>query len=168
MHFTKVKSLFLRFSLKSSFYNFRISSFKKSFKNPFKMKLEHLKNRCQKHILFWYRLFRILASILEGLGPPSWSQIGRLGLPGRSQKPPKSNLLGACVQDACQEAPKWLPGSPRRRFLKDFPWIWEPFFVTFGCKNWFSWPKLQVSHVLVEWRHHLKNTFLQTSSHMSS
>ena len=63
----------------------------------------------------------------------NWGQIGRLGLPGRSQKPP--NLLGACVQDACQVAPKRLPKSPRRCFLKDFRWIWEPFFIIFGCEN---------------------------------
>ena len=40
--------------------------------------------------------------------------------PGAPRTLPKSNLLGACVQDAFQEALKWLPRSPRRRFLEDF------------------------------------------------
>ena len=41
-----------------------------------------------------------------GLGPPSWSQIGHLGLPEPFPKPPKSSLLVACVQDGAQGAPK--------------------------------------------------------------
>ena len=67
------------------------------------MKPEHLKKRCQKHVIFGHRLFRVPASILEGLEPPSWRQIGRLGTPGRSQKSPKSNILGTCVRDACKK-----------------------------------------------------------------
>ena len=38
------------------------------------------KNRCQKRIDFSCRFFSILASILEPLGPPSWSQVGHLGV----------------------------------------------------------------------------------------
>ena len=138
MHFTKVKSLFLKFSLKACSYNVCAFSFKKTAKNPSKMKSEHLKKRCQKHVIFGHRLFRVLASILGGLGPPSWTQIGRLGLPGRSQKSSKSNFWGACVQDACKEAPKMSPRSPRRRILDDFRRIWDRFFLIFACKNQFS------------------------------
>ena len=135
MHFTQVKSLFLRFSLKTCFVHFRACFFKKSSKNPSKLKPEHLKKRCQKHVIFGHRLFRVPASILEGLEPPSWRQIGRVGIPGRSQKSPKSNILGTGVQDARKKTLKKSPRSPRRRFLEDFRWIWEPFFVIFGCEN---------------------------------
>ena len=141
MHFTQVKALFLRFSLKTCFVNFRAFFFKKSSKNPSKMKPEHLKKRCQKHVIFGHRLFRVPASILEGLEPPSWRQIGRLGTPGRSQKSPKSNILGTCVQDACKKILKKSPRSPRRRLLYGFQRIWEPFFFVFvqkGNKEYFG------------------------------
>ena len=65
-----------------------------------------------------------------GGGPPlggvqwNWSQIGRFGLPGPSPKLPKSSLLGACAQDASQEAPKWIQkgsqGGPRVDFRRIF------------------------------------------------
>ena len=138
MHFSLAESLSLRLSLKTCFYKFRTFSCKKSSKNPSKIKPGRLKKRCQKHVIFGHRLFRVLASILESLGPPSWRQNGRLGLPVRSQKSPKSNFLGACVQDACKEAPKMSPRSPRRRILDDFRRIWERFCIIFGYKNQFS------------------------------
>ena len=48
-------------------------------KNPSKTRSEPFKNRCQKYVVFYHRFFRVSASILEGLGPPSWSQVGRFG-----------------------------------------------------------------------------------------
>ena len=120
MHLTKEKALFLRFSLKTCFVNFRAFFFKKSSKNPSKMKPEHLKKRCQKHVIFGHRLFRVPASILEGLEPPSWKQIGRLGTPGRSQKSPKSNILGTGVQDARKKTLKKSSRSPRLDFWMVF------------------------------------------------
>ena len=54
----------------------------------------------------WHRLVSVLASILEGFGHPTWGQIGYLGVPRWLWKLAKSNFWGACVQDACQEAPK--------------------------------------------------------------
>ena len=99
-------------------------SSKKSSQNPSKMRSGHLKNRCQKHIILLHRVFRIFASILGGLGPPSWSQVGHFWLPGSSLEPLKSNLSGVCAQDASQEAPKWLQkgsqGGPRGRFWSIF------------------------------------------------
>ena len=49
---------------------------KKPTKNPSKTTSEPFKNRCQKCIVFQHRFFRVSASILEGLGPPRWSQVG--------------------------------------------------------------------------------------------
>ena len=49
---------------------------KKPTKNPSKTTSEPFKNRYQKCIVFQHRFFRVSASILEGLGPPSWSQVG--------------------------------------------------------------------------------------------
>ena len=117
-------------------------------------------------------------SIFSGLGldfGTSWASkmepIVRLGLPGRSQKPPKPINLGACVQDTFQEALRCLQkGSqrvPRGRFWEDFSIIWEPFFDVFGFQNPSSQPILQVSYLLAGWRHHFKSTYWKTSSHMS-
>ena len=93
---------------------------KKPTKNPPKTRSEAFRNRCRKRVVFQHRFFRLSDSILEPLGPPTWSQVGRLELPAPFQKPPKSNLLGRCAQDAAQEGARWLPRSPRRRFFDDF------------------------------------------------
>ena len=37
---------------------------------------EPLQNRFPKRVVFQHRFFRVLASILEVLGPPRWSQVG--------------------------------------------------------------------------------------------
>ena len=136
------------------------------------MKPEHLKKRCQKHVIFWHRLFRALASILEGLGPPSWSQIGRLGLPGRSQKPQKSNLLGICVPDASQEAPEWLQRGSKEGPEVDFRRIFDRFGSLFSL-----FLAVKVDYLNRNFRYHIYllsdtitwkvHTLIQSSSHMS-
>ena len=68
----------------------------------------------------------------ECLRPPNWSQMGRLGLPGPSPKPPKSSFLGACVQDASQEAPKWLQRGPKEGPEVDFWSIFDGFGSLFS------------------------------------
>ena len=52
---------------------------KKPTKNPSKTRPEPLQNRCWKCVVFQHRFFRVLASILEPLGPPTWSQVGHFG-----------------------------------------------------------------------------------------
>ena len=91
------------------------------------MKSELFKNQCQKPCFLWHRLFRVLDSILEGLRPPSWSQIGRLRLPGPFPKPSKSNLLDTFCQDASQEVPKWLQRAPKEGPEVDFQKIFDGF-----------------------------------------
>ena len=49
---------------------------KKPTKNPPKTRSEPFKNRYQKCVVFQHRFFRVLASILQPLGPPRWSQVG--------------------------------------------------------------------------------------------
>ena len=44
---------------------------KKPIQNPPKTRSDPLKNRCQKRCFFQHRFFRVSASILEPLGPPS-------------------------------------------------------------------------------------------------
>ena len=94
--------------------------FKKPAKNRFKTMSEPFKNRCKKRVVFHHRFFWALASNLEPLG----LQVGCLGLPRPSPKHSKSSLVGARVQDASQEAPKWLQkesqGKPRAQFSKVF------------------------------------------------
>ena len=53
---------------------------KKPTKNQSKTTSEPFKNRCQKCVVFQHRFFRVSASILEGLGAPTWSQVGYFGL----------------------------------------------------------------------------------------
>ena len=55
----------------------RPKTFQKSSQNPSKTRSEPFKNRCRKRVDFQHRFFEILASIWEGLGPPTWSQVGR-------------------------------------------------------------------------------------------
>ncbi len=49
---------------------------KKPTKNLSKTMSEPFQNRCQKRVVSQHRFFRVSASILEGLGPPTWSQVG--------------------------------------------------------------------------------------------
>ena len=49
---------------------------KKPTKNQSKTTSEPFKNRCQKCVVFQHRFFRVSASILEPLGPPTWSHVG--------------------------------------------------------------------------------------------
>ena len=49
---------------------------KKRPKNLPKTRSDPLKNRCQQRCFFQHRFFKVSASILEGLGPPTWSQVG--------------------------------------------------------------------------------------------
>ena len=53
---------------------------KKLTKNPSKTRSESFQNRCLKRVVFQHRFFRVSASILEGLGPPSWNQVCHFGL----------------------------------------------------------------------------------------
>ncbi len=54
--------------------------FKKPTKNLSKTTSEPFQNRCQKCVVFRHRFFRVSASILKPLGPPTWSQVGHFGL----------------------------------------------------------------------------------------
>ena len=49
-------------------------------KNPSKTRPKPLKNWCWKCAIFYHRIFRVGASILEPLGAPSWNQVGHFGL----------------------------------------------------------------------------------------
>ena len=66
--------------------------FKKPTENPSKTGSEPFQNRCQKHVVFQHRFFRVSASILEGLGLPTWSQVGFKTLKFRVRKPLLSDL----------------------------------------------------------------------------
>ena len=92
INFPLGKLMFLRFLLKTHFCNFRTFFFEKLPKNPSKTKPGRLKNRCQKYVVFRHEFFRVLISILEPLGPPSWSQVGYFGLKKLGAVLPKSLL----------------------------------------------------------------------------
>ena len=67
-------------------------SSQKRTKNPSKTMSEPLKNRCRKRVVFQHRFFGVSASILEGLGPPRWSQVGSQG-PAKLLDKPLFTLL---------------------------------------------------------------------------
>ena len=71
--FLQYKMALGRFSSCCFFHGFGIQ---KPSKNLLKTMPGRPKNRSRKHVVFEYRFFRILASILEALGPPTWSQVG--------------------------------------------------------------------------------------------
>ena len=79
INFASTGARFLRFSLKSCFCYLQAFSVNKTYQKPFQNGSEPLKNRCQKHIVFQHRFFRVSAWILEGLEPPRWSQVGQKG-----------------------------------------------------------------------------------------
>ena len=60
---------------------------KKPTKNLSKTTSEPFQNRCRKRVVFQHRFFRVSASILEGLGPPTWSQVRRAACSARRVKP---------------------------------------------------------------------------------
>ena len=66
--------------------------------------------------------------VFNGIG----AKLLAFGLPRRSPKPPKSNLLEACVQDASQKPPKWLQRDPKKSPKVDFRRIFD------RCRNLFS------------------------------
>ena len=103
INFPLGKLMFLRFLLKTHFCNFRTFFFEKWPKNPSKTKPGRLKNRCQKYVVFRHRFFRVLVSISEPLGPPSWSQVGHFGL----------KKLGGAPSWAFLELPGWILEAPR-------------------------------------------------------
>ena len=111
---------FVNFSHNSVYRFEHTFSVQKTYQKPFQNEVRTLPKSMTKTCCFLTSIVSGLELILEGLGLPSWSQVERLGLPAPSQKPPKSNLLGRCAQDAAQEGPRWLPRSPRRRFFGDF------------------------------------------------
>ena len=132
----------------------------------------HLKKRCQKHVIFWHRLFRAHASILEGLGLPSLSQIRRLGLPGRSQKPPKIESFGymcpRCFPRGSKVAPKGFQGS----LEIDFGRIFDRFGSLFSL-----FLAVKINYLNRNFRYHMYllsdtitwtvRTSIQSLSHMS-
>ena len=71
--FLQYKMALGRFSSSCFLHGFGIQ---KNIQNLSKIMSGRPKNRSRKHVVFSYRFFRILASILEALGPPTWSQVG--------------------------------------------------------------------------------------------
>ena len=98
---------------------------------------------------------------------PNWPSWAPRALPKASKIQSFGSMCPRCFPRGPKVAPRASQGGSRSRFSEDFRQIWEAFFVIFGCENSFSQPKLHVSYVLAEWRHHLKSTYSQTSSHMS-
>ena len=75
INFTQVKSIFLGFSLNSCFCNFHAFFFQKTFQKPFQNDVQTLPKSMSKMCCFSTWIFWVLDSILEPLGPPTWSQV---------------------------------------------------------------------------------------------
>ena len=79
-----------------------------------------------------HRLFWVLASIVKPLG----LQVGAILAVLDSQDFPqslRSPIFWEHVSKMLVKGSKNVPGSPRRRFLEDFRWIWDLFSLVFGC-----------------------------------
>ena len=75
-NFMRPRSVLLAFHNNQVFaFGMRFWS-KKPTKNLSKTRPEPFKNRCRKRVVFQHRFFQVSASILEPLGPPTWSQVG--------------------------------------------------------------------------------------------
>ena len=98
---------------------------KKPTKNQSKTTSEPFKNRCQKYVVFQHRFFRVSASILEGLGPPSWSQVGYFGYQRGRMRPSKSLLKLNVFK-------KWRVGKLQARFWSLRASILEALGLDFG------------------------------------
>ena len=105
---------------------------KKPTKNPSKTRPEPLQNRCWKCVVFQHRFFRVLASILEPLGPPTWSQVGLKTMKFRVWNPPPTILKLNILLKLCLGgflAPFWrLQG-----YILEPPWLdFNAILVYFG------------------------------------
>ena len=91
---------------------------KKPSKNLSKTMPGRPKNRSRNRIVFQHRFFRVLASILEPLGPASWSHVGSKSFPKVFPQLPWSLLkLDAFL--------KWCLGRFWAQFWKPWPLILE-------------------------------------------
>ena len=113
--------------------------------------------------------FAFLLRFWRVLGLQVGAKLAVLG----SQDPPQSHQNPVFWEHVPKMLPKRLQSKPKRRpkegpgsIFGGFSIDLGVFFSVFVCKNQFSQPKLQVSYVLAEWRHHLKSIYLKTSSHM--
>ena len=107
--FPRENQYFSSFRGKRAFAIFVNVCLKKRLKNPSKTRPEPFQNRCRKCIVFQHRFFRLSASILEGLGPPRWSQVGSFG----SKKLPSKLLLKRLKLSVLK---KWRLGGLQARF----------------------------------------------------
>ena len=93
------------------------------------MRPEHLKNRCQKRVIPFYRVVRVFALILKGLGPQVEAKLAILD----SQDPPQSYK----IQSFGSMCPRYFPrgskvapiGVPRRAQIS----IWGRFSIDLGA-----------------------------------
>ena len=171
MHFTKGKSLFSRFSLKVCFYNFCVFFLQKIVQKPIENWVPAPKKSMPKTCFLLTSIVSRSSLDFEGSSAsklaPNWLSWAPRTLPKAFKIQFFGHMCPRCFPRGSKVAPKGSQGGPRGRFSEHFRWIWEPFFVILGCENWLYQPSLQTSYVLAEWRHHLKGTYLQTSSHMS-
>ena len=98
-------------------------------------------------------------------------QVGRKLVVLGSQDAPKNfknPIFGGHVSKILvKRLRKCAQGAPDIEFWMMFEGFGNVFSSFWAIRINFLDQKLQVPYVLVEWRHHLKNTYLQTSSHMS-
>ena len=90
----------------------------------FKIEAQTLKNRRWICAAFLHRFFRVWASILKPLGPPTWSQVGHLGLKKLNALPLWILLNWMSFKNCVLESSELDFGAPGPRFWR----VWEWFF----------------------------------------
>ena len=83
------------------------------------MSPEPFQNRCRKRVVFQHRFFRVSASILEGLGPPTWSQVRRAACSARRVRP---HSMDMCLEPPCMEV---LGGAKSFQILDEMASCWD-------------------------------------------
>ena len=121
---------------------------KKPTKNPSKTTSEPFKNRGRKRVVSQHRFFKVSASILEPLGPPTWSQVGHFGLKTRRRLPVWTVLQPTSFKNSVLEASGLDFGGPGAQFWRvlgqyfrdfwspDWPQIRFYFRCAFAVRGW--------------------------------
>ena len=132
--------MILRVSRKTNCRKFRTFVLQKTYQKPLQNDARTTKkSRCKTHC-FQHRFFRVLASILEAFGPPTWSQIGSFGPQKLYDQPFGDILSSVLVQNGVLEGSRLAFRGSRARFSR----VWGRFFRDFRM-FWGTWSRSSLS-----------------------
>ena len=131
---------FLRFAVRMHFGS------EKPTKNASKMRVEPLKNRCQKRDVFQHWFFRVLASSWRVLAPQDGGKLAPNSIFEFTRLPSLTFLNEKSFKNGILEASGFDFGDPEGRFWR----VLEPFLRLFGSLTCYILPPLN-------WGYHPRN-----------